>query len=229
MKIELSVANEFNNHFYIMFSSIEELRQKVSDPRLKLIIILWNCLTYVKNHPESKIKVGLFWINDYEFMMNTNIFGTFLGRKPNSMNRNMRTHLFNNVKTKMEMRQKLNEDLPDSKHWMLRWCDGFTQSTTEKEAASSKYHENYIRKQKKKKAIKNNHDHIKIKETTQLDVFNCFNDERIEDVEPHVDFIDANDVLDLHQEEDNEFLFAGNDDYFRNEDNNFFNELNFLY
>lgn len=120
---------------------IEKLRQRTTDKekKLKLLHIVWLCLQYVSNHPEDKTKVGIFWFDDSHFMLNTSIFGLFVNRKPNTMNRLFRTHGFHYQKSTSAMRDKVyelypNETLPEPKNWILRWCDGFTRLTTEEEA-----------------------------------------------------------------------------------------------
>lgn len=130
--------------------SFEELKQKVTDKsnKLKLIHTVWLCLEFVEHNPDSKFEIGIFWNSNSHFMINTFIFGMFVNRKPNTINRNFRSHGFCYKKTTFEMRDALNECLPDSKNWILRWCDGFTKSTTESEAISWRYNELIIKKPK---------------------------------------------------------------------------------
>lgn len=120
---------------------IEELQKKTTDKtkKLKLLHTVWLCLQYVSNNPNDKSKVGIFWFDESHFMINTSIFGIFVNRKPNTMNRLFRTHGFHYQKSTSTMRDKVyelypNETLPEPKNWILRWCDGFTRSTTEEEA-----------------------------------------------------------------------------------------------
>ncbi|KAK8896283.1 hypothetical protein M9Y10_014180 [Tritrichomonas musculus] len=124
-----------------MIRKLEELKQKVTDKgnKLKLLHVVWLCLKYVSNHPDEKTQVGIFWFDDSSFMLNSSIFGTFVNRKPNTMNRLFRTHGFSYKKSTSSMRDRVyelypNESLPEPKNWILRWCDGFTKSTTEDEA-----------------------------------------------------------------------------------------------
>ncbi|KAK8857362.1 hypothetical protein M9Y10_015766 [Tritrichomonas musculus] len=131
-----------------MYLCLDEIKDKITNKvdKMKIIHVLWLCLDFVKNHPESKFEMGLFWVDHSHFMMNTFIFGSFINRKPNTINRNLRTHGFYFKKTTFEMRSMINESLPDSKHWILRWCDGFNQSTTENELLNLKYNEPVVKK-----------------------------------------------------------------------------------
>lgn len=120
---------------------IEKLRQRITDKekKLKLLHVVWLCLQHVSNNPDDKTKIGIFWFDDSHFMLNTSIFGLFVNRKPNTMNRLFRTHGFHYQKSTSSMREKVyelypNEALPEPKNWILRWCDGFTRTTTEDEA-----------------------------------------------------------------------------------------------
>lgn len=133
-----------------MNTSLEEFRLKVTnkDNKLKLIHTVWLCLDFVEHNPSFKFDIGIFWHDDSHFMINTYLFGLFVNRKPNTINRNFRSHGFRYKKTTFEMRESVNECLPDSKNWILRWCDGFTKSTKENEAVSWKYTEIIVKKPK---------------------------------------------------------------------------------
>lgn len=143
MRQNFKKLNENNkasiNHF-IMTLSFNELKQLATDPKNKLIRILWLCLKYVDNNPESTKEIGVFWLDDRNIMINSKIFASFLHRKPNTVNRNLRSHQFAYRKIKLEMRQLINEELPDPEHWLLRYCDKFIRSTTEEEIIISNYY-----------------------------------------------------------------------------------------
>ena len=189
-----------------MYLSFSELKQLATDHKEKLLRILWHCLKYVENHPESKKEIGVFWFDEQNIMMNTKIFALFMNRKTNTINRNLRSHRFGYSKTKFEMRQQLNEELPDLKHWILRYCDEFNRSTTEKEAMSNKYCEDYTQKPKKNKLlIKNDH------------------------IEPSIDIVETSDVLTFQQEEDFDFLFADSIDFYPNEDSDLNQQSNMFF
>lgn len=131
--------------------SRDQLQQKVTnrDNKLKLIHSVWLCLNYVEYNPDQKSEIGIFWIDNSHFMINTYIFGLFVKKKPNTINRNFRSHGFCYKKTTFEMRESVNECLPDSKNWILRWADGFTKLTTESEAISWKYTEIVVKNPRK--------------------------------------------------------------------------------
>ena len=107
--------------------NIDELKQKVcSNYKMKLIHIVWICLQYIQKHPHDISNVGIFWFDDSHFMINSLIFGKFTNRKPNTINRNFRTHGFKYQKTTYLIREKVqalypNEYICDPKNWVLRW------------------------------------------------------------------------------------------------------------
>lgn len=142
MRLKFKKLTENNkasiNHF-IMTLSFNELKQLATDPKNKLKRILWLCLKYVDNHPESKKEIGVFWLDDRNIMINSKIFASFFHRKSNTVNRNLRSHQFAYRKIKIQMRLLINEELPNPEHWILRYCDKFTRSTTEEEVIPNHY------------------------------------------------------------------------------------------
>lgn len=145
--------------------NIDELRQKITnnDNKMRFIHIVWTCLQYIQDHPNDKSKIGIFWYDDCHFMINTIVFGNFTNRKPNTMNRNFRTHAFHYHKTTTAIRKKINELYPneniiDPKNWVMRWCDGFSKSTNESEAMSWKYIELKIKNPKNKSILDDQND-----------------------------------------------------------------------
>lgn len=202
-----------------MYLSFSELKKLATDHKEKLLRILWHCLKYVDNHPESKKEIGVFWFDEQNIMMNTKIFASFMHRKANTVNRNLRSHKFHYQKTRFEMRQSLNEELPDSKHWILRYCDEFTRSTTEEEAISNKYIVDYT--QKSKNACTN------AKKDENDQIYDLF-DESIDSIEPPIDIFEKSDILSFQYEDDFECLFTDNDDIYRNEENDLNQQLNIL-
>ena len=153
-------------------NNLEELKKKVTSKvdKMKLMHILWMCLKFVIKNDDAKTQIGLFWIDDSIFLMNTTIFGAFIERIPNTINRNLRSHGFGYKKTTYEMRTKININLPDSNHWILRWCDGFTQSTTENEAISWKYNDEYVRKPEKIRILKEVETPVKVEEDKYIEL-----------------------------------------------------------
>lgn len=113
---KLTENNKASINHFIMNLSFNELKQLATDPKNKLIRILWLCLKYVDNHPESKKGIGVFWLDDRNIMINSKIFASFLHRKSNTVNRILRSHQFAYRKIKLEMGQLINEELPDPEH-----------------------------------------------------------------------------------------------------------------
>ena len=103
-------------------------------------------MNYVESHPDLASKIGVFWNTNSSFMINTSIFGNFVKKKPNSINRNFRAHDFTNKKVTLEMREHIPKkfsfiNLPDQRNWFERRSEGFTKQTTEPEAIKWKYKE----------------------------------------------------------------------------------------
>lgn len=142
--------------------NFNELKRKVTDRnnKMKLIHTAWLCLKYVEDHPAEKCEIGIFWLNEKEFMLNSSIFGSFTNIKPNTMNRNFRTHGFSCKKTTSSIREYVSEIypntfLPDPKNWIIRWCENFSKSTTEAEAKCWQSHDNIV-KHRKNKSVNDN-------------------------------------------------------------------------
>ena len=78
-------------------------------------------------------------------MINSSIFGKFIQREPNAINRNFRTHGFTQKKSSLLMRKKVPkkfqfDNVPDPKNWFQRECEGFSKSISENEALSLPHH-----------------------------------------------------------------------------------------
>ncbi|KAK8871664.1 hypothetical protein M9Y10_007402 [Tritrichomonas musculus] len=107
-------------------------------PKMKQTHIVLECLKFVDNNPESLPRVGCCWKTDQIFMIHSGIFGNFIGRDANTINRNFRTHGFIQRKSSASMRKavpkKFNFDhIPDPKNWYERERSGFTKETTAKD------------------------------------------------------------------------------------------------
>lgn len=184
-----------------MFITLDELKQKIDDKtdKLKLTHIVWLCLSYVTKYPDSKFKIGIFWFDDSHFMMNTFIFGSFINRKPNTINRNLRTHGFQYKKTTYEMRKAMNESFPDPKNWILRWCDGFTRSTTEKESIEWRYIDSLAKNRKIQKILNGKIKKGEFTENTEkisaFDGFDCFDIDPMIYPEKQIDKKDSDDLF----------------------------------
>lgn len=121
------VSNHFYSEYFVM---IEELEKQVTktNPKMKLKTVVKICLDFVEEHPELINKIGIAWYNETCFIINTKIFGIFIKRKPNSINKNLKKNGFKCIKTKYSMREKKYlsftfNDLPDSKSWVLQYSD----------------------------------------------------------------------------------------------------------
>lgn len=125
--VHKSVSNHFYSEYFVM---IEELEKQVTktNPKMKLKTVVKICLDFVEEHPELIHKIGIAWYNETCFIINTKIFGIFIKRKPNSINKNLKKNGFKCIKTKYSMREKKYlsftfNDLPDSKSWVLQYSD----------------------------------------------------------------------------------------------------------
>ena len=118
---------------------LEIFRLKVAnkEPKMKQIAIILECLNFVEAHPEHVSKVGCCWLTDQEFLVNTKIFGIFIGRDPAGINKNFLDNGFNKSKfSKRDNFPKIYnfESIPDPKNWRKRKCICFSKKTTIEEA-----------------------------------------------------------------------------------------------
>ena len=126
--------------------SLNQLKQKIlrGPKRIKQGHLLWICLDFVNKHPEHFINIGVQWIDDSNFIFNCKIFSNFVGRKTNTLNNYFKHHGFqcrrinNNLQIYINnLFSRLNYPLSDG--WIIRYLDGFTQSTTENESKKLKF------------------------------------------------------------------------------------------
>lgn len=127
--------------------ALQDLQYMISSKggsKMKMLSSIVLCLNYTQAHPEDASCVGVLWLSNDVFIINTRIFGSFSGRKPNSINRNFREHCFHQKKTTYAERKLILEkyspshSLPDTVGWIKRWCPGFSKRTTLKEASKWK-------------------------------------------------------------------------------------------
>ncbi|KAK8893228.1 hypothetical protein M9Y10_021645 [Tritrichomonas musculus] len=137
---------------------ILELKQNITEQgrKMKQTHLIWICLKKVDENKELFLSIGIGWVNDYQFLFNSTVFGVFSNRPINTLNHNFESHGFHYQKLNCKLKKKVCEiysltDLPNQKGWVLRWCEGFTRFTNEKEALKWKY---YDLKKKMKKKIK---------------------------------------------------------------------------
>lgn len=137
--------------------NIEYLRRKVSskEHKMKQTHIVLLCLKFVEEHPEAVSIVGCCWDSDNTFMINSSIFGKFIERDPNTINRNFRSHGFTQNKSSQQMRARVPkrfgfDNIPDAKNWFQRQCPFFTKQTNEEEARTIKHHKLIPKKHIKK-------------------------------------------------------------------------------
>lgn len=126
---------------------LEELRYRVTNEckKMRQIHIVLLCLNFVDTHPEFVSQIGCFWNTDHSFMVHSIKLGTFIKRRPNTINRNFRSHGFDIQKTSKIIREKIPpkfkfDCIPDHKNWFQRQCYGFTKKTTERQARYWKFH-----------------------------------------------------------------------------------------
>lgn len=126
--------------------NIQTFREIITDHenKMKQIHIVLLCLNYVEEFPELASVIGCLWDSNSTFLINTSLFGSFINRKPNTINRGFRYHNFSRKMSSRKIRQnvpsKFNMNkLPDPTNWIQRSSKGFTKMTTEEEAMSWKY------------------------------------------------------------------------------------------
>ena len=113
---------------------------------MKQIHIILVCLNFVDDNPEYAPSVGCLWNTENTFLIHSGIFGKFINRKANTINRNFRTHGFKRKKSSCLMREQIPKkfnlhDLPDAANWFQRECQGFSKKTTEKESIKWEFHQ----------------------------------------------------------------------------------------
>ena len=128
--------------------NIDQLRSIVRnrEPKMKQIHIILVCLNFVDDNPEYAPSVGCLWNTENTFLIHSGIFGKFINRKANTINRNFRTHGFKRKKSSCLMREQIPKkfnlhDLPDAANWFQRECQGFSKKTTEKESIKWEFHQ----------------------------------------------------------------------------------------
>lgn len=232
-------------------SDLNSFKQIVSNKKLKQIHVVWLCLKRVEFHPEEASIIGVLWNSASDFMMNSYIFGLFINRKPNTMNRGFRSHGFIYKKSSDLMRRNIPKkfdfnNFPDQKNWILRRCEGFTKNTTEIEAIKWKSHDLIPKKHKINQnqfpiialqatsnlEIQNNHsssNFISLSESEIDETFTNLNTQEVGNLEENYNDVQE-DLLQPYLE-DSEYLNLDSS-YFENEDNNdsFFyseNHMNF--
>lgn len=217
---------------------IESFRRYVSNKKLKQIHAIWLLLKRSEYHPEDNDDMGIFWFNDFQFIINTGICAKFLGRKANTMNRGFRSHYFSYKKSSAAIREAIPKEIKfiefsDQKNWILRFCDGFTKNTTEDEAMKWKCR-NLIPKKKRSKCPEK----VEVGESENWGFFfhlieneknydGGVDEKNVEEIQTMVEAskYEENNFFDFF-EGDNEFTNL-NDDYFENEekfDSSFFSD-----
>lgn len=162
---------------------IDSLRLMVTNKskKLKQIHIVWLCLNFVESNPEEAPNIGCFWNTNSSFLINTEIFGLFIDRLPNTINRSFRSHKFNWKKSSALLRGQVPKkfdikNFPDPQNWIQRKCEGFTKNTTEIEAINWKYYHLTPKKSKINKDVIQIQDNFVNSENTYLintDLSNC--------------------------------------------------------
>jgi hypothetical protein len=79
-------------------------------------------LRFVNAHPSYVVAniIGLHWIDGCVFLCNTSIFAEFIGRKPNSLNYNFRTHDFIRSSSSNTVCRQIKQHLCDPRNWKTR-------------------------------------------------------------------------------------------------------------
>jgi hypothetical protein len=76
-------------------------------------------LIFVRDHPQPAVvnRVGVCWFSDTKFFCNSQTFGAFLNRKPNSVNFNFRTHQIRKIQGGDAASKR---GFSDPRQWKLR-------------------------------------------------------------------------------------------------------------
>ena len=80
---------------------MEALRVKLSTEN-NISRCLYFCLEYTSENPQDTPTVGVVWINEEKIFMHTKTFGSFISKKPNTINKYLNFHGFSCIKLSNE-------------------------------------------------------------------------------------------------------------------------------
>lgn len=117
-------------------------------------LAIFHALNYINKHKELFQEYGLGWIDENRFALNTIILEQKIGRKPNTVCLNFRTHGFTCDGMVKEMKElvckKYNlKSLPVPKGWRIRSSPHFTQYSTDEDIKQIRYSINNIKRRQK--------------------------------------------------------------------------------
>ena len=116
------------------------------------------CMTFAEQHPQLLKVIGIVWINNDEFIINTSICGKFININPNTINQNLLGHEFQARrmpdKNKYNFFQKMNQLELYEIHWTIRKRNGVTKDNLYEVAPLIPY----VNKSKKQKQCESNLD-----------------------------------------------------------------------
>ena len=105
---------------------LENLREQVAKNSKfggsqKFSLKVWYCLHFTQQFPEYVNIIGIVWRKDNNhFLVNSDIFGSFLNLKPNSINTNFRDHGFVIVPLSSRLISEEFPNLGKSRNWKQR-------------------------------------------------------------------------------------------------------------
>lgn len=76
---------------------MEALRAKLSTEN-NISRCLFFCLEYTSRNPQDTPTVGVVWNNEQQIFMHTKTFGSFISKKPNTINKYLNSHGFTCIK-----------------------------------------------------------------------------------------------------------------------------------
>ncbi|OHT16015.1 hypothetical protein TRFO_13496 [Tritrichomonas foetus] len=105
--------------------TVDELKNLVgrdeSKGRTKFVVKIFHMLQFVRKHPEKMLELGASWCNDgRHFVINSNILGSFLGLKANSVNTNFRDHGFQIISSNAQDLRSEFSNMIETRHWKKR-------------------------------------------------------------------------------------------------------------
>lgn len=89
---------------------MEALRVKISTEN-NISRCLYFCLEYTSMNPQDTPIVGVVWINEQEIFMHTKTFGSFISKRPNTINKYMLFHGFSCNKLNNEQQALIMNNL----------------------------------------------------------------------------------------------------------------------
>jgi hypothetical protein len=77
-----------------MTADIAEFARSITEKR-KIVEIAMDCLYFIADNPDARDSIGICWSNDSSaFLICIRTFSSFVGKKPNTVRRNLRDHGF---------------------------------------------------------------------------------------------------------------------------------------